>query len=81
MRVKDAKPCPFCGEEIIMLMTDSVSSSHFFCMCDACGAQGSYGHDTVGNEYGYQKAKQDAIDNWNKRGEPWRVTLKGVLWR
>ena len=67
MRIKDAKPCPFCGEKVIFLITDGVCSSTLYCMCDSCGATSGLAHDTVGNEFGYQRARQDAIDLWNTR--------------
>ena len=53
------KPCPFCGNEKIAILTDS-ENPYFLACCSAyvngCGATGGEG-----------RTVQEAADKWNKR--------------
>ncbi len=54
--VKDAKPCPFCGEEKIRLYKKGLVMEWYYLMCSKCGA------GTV-----ELPSKESAKKYWNQR--------------
>ena len=54
--VKDAKPCPFCGGEKVIIMQQGYYAKEYHVMCLNCGARN-----------GIKFNKEIAIINWNLR--------------
>lgn len=74
------KPCPFCGSELAVdaktdeemeVLSDGCSSGYYTVCCDfrTCGC---------GAASGYRKSKQEAIEVWNSRPNPW-ISVKDRL--
>ena len=60
------KPCPFCGGKAILDRHDI--------FCDSCEVKMQIplyvtGNKSVGDFPTYEEARQEMIDNWNRRAE------------
>lgn len=70
--VRDAKPCPFCGNRYIKTNTpgfyDEVGYSILIIGCLECGCQVAYfSNDQVEDKKTYDEAFAGALAKWNRR--------------
>lgn len=50
------KPCPFCGSQELMCISDADDCGDFYCYCDDCLAEGPN-----------CRTEEEAIEKWNNR--------------